>query len=275
MTRPPGQASKKPARPAASSGRAEPATVEAAAPAATSGVAARARLRRALHPRATRAQLAAALLLALVGFGAAVQARSTRTAGLSGLRQTDLVRILDDTSQRTARLQAEQAELEQSRARIGAGASDRDAALRDARKRAEVLGILAGTLPAQGPGIELAIPDPQSRVDAATVLDTVEELRDAGAEAMTIGGVRLVASSAFVDAGAGRLRIDGVVLAPPYLLRAIGDPAALASALKIPGGVLETLLQEGSTAILTDRQSMTLPVRTSAAATPSPTSLPS
>ena len=55
-----------------------------------------------------------------------------------------------------------------------------------------MLGILAGTKPAEGPGISLRIDDPRSQVDAAQVLDTIEELRDAGAEAIQLGNVRVM-----------------------------------------------------------------------------------
>jgi len=85
-------------------------------------------------------------------------------------------------------------------------------------------------------------------VDAAELLDTVQELRDAGAEAIQIGTVRVVASTSFVDPdpGTGGVVVDGTTLTAPFLFSAIGDPATLATALDIPGGVLETLRQDGA-----------------------------
>ena len=234
----------------------------------------RARLRSALHPRATRAQLVAALLCGVLGFAAAVQVRSTQDEELSGLRQTDLVRILDDVSERTARLQGEARELEDARDLVSG--SDRLAALQEARDRARVLGILAGTLPARGPGIELTITDPDSQVGSDVLLDTLQELRDAGAEAIEVshvGGpaVRVVASTAFVDvgepgSGAG-VEVDGTTLPAPYRFRVIGDPATLATALDIPGGVLEVLDQRGAQGVVTEQPSVEI---TSLRATPSP-----
>ena len=170
----------------------------------------RARLRSALHPRATRAQVVAALLCGVLGFAAAVnlpwmvQVRSTKDEGLSGLRQTDLVRILDDVSERSARLQTEARELQETRDRVTG--DDDQAALQEARDRTRVLGILAGTLPARGPGIQLTITDPEGQVGADVLIDTLQELRDAGAEAVEISSVdgpavRVVASTSFVEAG--------------------------------------------------------------------------
>nr|WP_231134626.1 DUF881 domain-containing protein [Motilibacter deserti] len=195
-----------------------------------------------------RRQIAIAALLALVGFAGAVQARTTHDAGLTGLRQADLVRILDDVDERAARLRAEERELEESYEQLASGSGGSGAAIEDAQRRADVLGILAGTLPAQGPGIELRIPDPGGAVPASQLLDAVQELRDAGAEAMQLGDVRVVASTAFLDASddsGPAVSVDGVRVEPPYQLRAIGDPDALESALGIPGGVLESLQAAG------------------------------
>jgi uncharacterized protein YlxW (UPF0749 family) len=223
----------------------------------------RARLRSALHPRATRAQVVAALLCGVLGFAAAVQVRSTQDAGLSGLRQTDLVRILDDVSERSARLQAEARELEETRDRVTG--DDDQAALQEARDRARVLGILAGTLPARGPGIRLTITDPEGQVGSDVLIDTLQELRDAGAEAVEISSVdgpavRVVASTSFVDAGepgsGAGVEVDGTVLRPPYRFVVIGEPGTLATALEIPGGVLEVLDQRGAQGVVTQEQAV-------------------
>ena len=234
----------------------------------------RARFRSALHPRATRAQAVAAVLCGLLGFAAAVQIRSTQDAGLSGLRQTDLVRILDDVSEREARLQAEARELEDTRDRVSG--NDSLAALEEARDRARVLGILAGTLPARGPGIQLTITDPDREVGASVLLDTLQELRDAGAEAIevsTVGGpaVRVVASTSFVDAGGPEdgsgVEVDGTVLEAPYQFSVVGESRTLAAALDIPGGVLDVLAQRGAQGVVTQEQTVVI---SSLRATPSP-----
>ena len=223
----------------------------------------RARLRSALHPRATRAQVVAALLCGVLGFAAAVQVRSTQDAGLSGLRQTDLVRILDDVSERSARLQHEARELQETRDRVTG--DDAQAALQEARDRTRVLGILAGTLPARGPGIQLTITDPDGQVGSDVLIDTLQELRDAGAEAVEISSVdgpavRVVASTSFVDAGepgsGAGVEVDGTVLRPPYRFVVIGEPGTLATALEIPGGVLEVLDQRGAQGVVTQEQSV-------------------
>jgi hypothetical protein len=59
---------------------------------------------------------------------------------LSSLRQSDLIRILDDVTERSARLQAETRELERTRDRLRSSSDGRRTALEETRKRAETLG---------------------------------------------------------------------------------------------------------------------------------------
>ncbi len=192
-------------------------------------------------------------LLALLGFGLAVGVRAARRpAALTSARSEDLVRLLDDLDAQRQRLREQLASLEQSRARL-AGASGQAAVLAEARTRAGQLGVLAGTVPAHGPGVLLTITDPQAAVRADVIVDVIQELRDAGAEAIDISGVRLGLNSFVLDAP-GTIVVDGRSLSPPYRVSAIGDPATLAPALRIPGGVVDTVASRpGAAATIENR----------------------
>ena len=101
--------------------------------------------------RRRRFDLVVALLLTGLGFAVVVQVRSTRTDGLlTSARQEDLVQILDDLSNRSDRLRQEVASLSASRERLTSGTGAREAALADARRRTQLLGVLAGTSPNGG-----------------------------------------------------------------------------------------------------------------------------
>jgi cell division protein FtsB len=101
------------------------------------------------------------LLLALLGFTLAVQLRSNdQDAGLATARQEDLVGILSDLEARDQRLQQEINALEESQRQLTSGVAGRQAALAEAEKRADELGLLSGTLPARGPGLKISI-DPR------------------------------------------------------------------------------------------------------------------
>jgi uncharacterized protein YlxW (UPF0749 family) len=195
------------------------------------------------------------LLLGLLGFALVVQLRSNATdPELAASRPEDLVRILSDLEARQDRLRGEIAALEDSQRQLASGAQGREAALEEARRRADQLGILAGTLPAQGSGLQISFVPGKDGIPAATVLDAVEELRGAGAEAMQIVGaggpaVRIVASTYFADARDG-LVVDGAHLAAPYTLVVIGGPQTMHTALNIPGGVVDTVRQRGGNVIV-------------------------
>ncbi len=187
-----------------------------------------------------RLRVVGMLLLALLGFGLAASVRSQRTASeLATARPNDLVRILDELDSRASLLRTQIADLQATRSRLSGSGADA-AALAEARKRTQDLGILAGTVAAHGPGIELTISDAQRSVGAEVLVDAVEELRDAGAETLEVAGVRMGATSWIEDTNTG-LSVDGHVAAPPYLIRAIGDPATMQKALQIPGGVVDTV----------------------------------
>lgn len=188
-----------------------------------------------------RAPWLIALTAGVLGFALVVQVQQTRTtSGLPAAREEDLVRILDDLTSRSERLRSDIAELERTRDRISGGVDEGAAALAEARRRADVLGILAGTLPARGPGIVLTITDPERTIRAEELLDALQELRDAGAEAIELNGTRLVAASWFTG-GEGAVTVEGRPLTPPYVFTAIGDPRTIAAAMDIPGGVIDVV----------------------------------
>lgn len=204
------------------------------------------RLRRGVGRRPGRYQVLGAVLLFLLGLAVVAQARQTSEEGLSSLRETELVRLLDGVSERRERLDEEAAELAAQRQALLTSSDASAEAERAARERLDVYSVLAGTAAAQGPGITMVVRDDDGSVDAAFLLDALQELRDAGAEAVQIGEVRVVASTSFVDApGGDGIAIDGTVVTSPFTVRAIGDPDVIEPALRIPGGVVPRLERAG------------------------------
>ncbi|GAA4928490.1 DUF881 domain-containing protein [Streptomyces coeruleoprunus] len=202
-------------------------------------------------PRVSRAQLVVALLLFGLGLGLAIQVRSTSDEGaLRGARQEDLVRILDELDDRSQRLEDERTRLEAQRRELENSSNQAEEARKQTQERERQLGILAGTVAAEGPGITLAIDDPVSAVEPDKLLDTIQELRAAGAEAIQVNGVRVVADTYF-SGEAGAIEVDGQKVGAPYLFKVIGKPQDLEPALNIPGGIVQTLEKEQATATVT------------------------
>ncbi|MFG3556579.1 DUF881 domain-containing protein [Micromonospora sp. NPDC047557] len=202
-----------------------------------------------------------AALLALLGFTLVVQLRTTSTdPTLGATRQEDLVRILSDLDARENRLQQDIRALEESQRQLASGAQGRQAALDEATRRADELGILAGTLPAVGPGLTVQFSSNGVKpITADRVLDAVQELRGAGAEAMQISGgdratVRVIASTYFLNGDDGSLMVEGRRLTGPYTITVIGDPATMRTALNIPGGVVASVRGDGGNVTFGERE---------------------
>ncbi|MFF0093126.1 DUF881 domain-containing protein [Streptomyces canus] len=222
---------------------------EAETTASEPGLTGRQRLVQGLWPpRATRAQLIVAVLLFGLGFGLAVQVASNSDgdSALRGARQEDLVRILDELGDRTQRLQDEKQGLENQRDELENSSDQAEEARKQTVEKERQLGILAGTVAAQGPGITMTIDDTKGTVEADMLLDAIQELRAAGAEAIQVNGVRVVANTFLSDSDKS-VSVDGNKITAPFRFKVIGNPQDLEPALNIPGGVVQTLEKEQAT----------------------------
>jgi uncharacterized protein YlxW (UPF0749 family) len=199
------------------------------------------RLRNAVV-RPSRRQLVVATLLAVLGFAFVVQVRDTAANDTyAGLRESELVEVLDGLTGTAERARREVDRLEARRDELADENQARFAALDEAEQRVRTLNIIAGLVPVTGPGIRMTINESSTRVNVGSLLDTVQELRTAGAEAMELNNsIRLGADSSF-DNGVGGIEVDGQLLEPPYILEVIGDPHVLRTALEFSTGPIETL----------------------------------
>jgi uncharacterized protein YlxW (UPF0749 family) len=209
--------------------------------------------------RRRRDPLAAALigvLTLLLGFAFAVQVRSADDEQqLAGAREEDLVRILDDLNAQEERLRAQLADQRAQLGDLTDSDSRSEAALEAARERAEAIGILNGTVAAEGPGLQMVIRDPEQAIRVADVLDAIQELRGAGAETMQIDGIRIGVSSA-ITGEPGDLMIDGRPITAPYEFLVIGDPQAMETAMNIPGGVVQDMTRLGGSVTIEQSDSV-------------------
>ena len=178
--------------------------------------------------RPGRRQLVVALLLAVVGFAAVVQVRTTDVDdSYSTLREQDLIDVLSGLAGTSQRARSEIDRLEQDKRDLQSDSRRLGAALEQAQQQVDTLNILAGLVPVTGPGVRITITEQTGPVDIDSVLDTVEELRSAGAEAMQFNGeVRVVAQTSLEDA-VGGFAVDGTLVTSPYVIDVIGDPHTL------------------------------------------------
>ena len=192
--------------------------------------------------RGVTARAAVAVACALLGFVLVAQVRATEQVGdrLVLEREEDLARILAELSGQSDRLQSEITDLRLTLLDFESTAEREELALRTLQRRYDDLRILTGTTAVEGDGVALTIEDPNRLVTHELLVDTVQELRDAGAEAIAINDVRLIASSAFTTRN-DRLLLDRRPIGPPYRITAIGSGDTIVKALGIPGGAMDTL----------------------------------
>jgi uncharacterized protein YlxW (UPF0749 family) len=209
----------------------------------------------------SRGQVAVALACALLGFVLVAQVRSAEGVGerLAVEREEDLARILSELTAQSDRLQSEITDLRLTLVEFETSVEAEEIALRSLERRFDDLRVLIGAVPADGEGIVFTIDDPERSVTQDLLVDAVQELRDAGAEAVAVNGVRLVASSAFSTRNE-RVLLDGQPLTPPYRLAAIGPAETMARALAIPGGAIDALqVAPGVVADVENRPDLSIP----------------
>jgi len=193
----------------------------------------------------------ALILCLLLGVAIATQVHQTNTGdSLDTARPADLLVLLDSLRQREATLSTEVAELQRSLNALHASGSSDQAAIQNAQSRLAALSILIGTVGATGPGVTVRIEDPGPGVAPQAMLDVLDELRAAGAEAIQISdghqAVRTGVDTWIVGAP-GALTVDAKTLMSPYSVIAIGDPPTLAAAMNIPGGAVDSVKRVGGT----------------------------
>jgi uncharacterized protein YlxW (UPF0749 family) len=204
------------------------------------------------------ASLVAGTLFAVLGWmvvaGAIAQGSDE---ALANARPDELVQILDSLDAENDRLEQEKRRLAAEVASLTSGSDA--AALAQARNRQESLEVLAGTTSVRGPGVRIVFRDPDGGVDAAQMLDTVQELRDAGAESIEVSERRVVVNTWFAnppDPGTPAILVSGDLRRSPYTILAIGNPETLATAMEIPGGVADSVRTAGAQFEMEQRETL-------------------
>ena len=169
--------------------------------------------------RQPRSQIALAALALLLGFLLVVQVRAQQAGtGLEAQSSQDLTLLIANLTTRSDSLRAELADLQRQLDAMSAARARGETSVGQLRVDLERVRVWAGLEPAAGPGVRIAIGGP---VPAVAIADVVNELRNVGAEAIAIDGVRVVAGSA-IAGPVGGLSIDNTPLARPVEIIAIG-----------------------------------------------------
>ncbi len=186
-----------------------------------------------------KANIIIAFVFVVLGFMLTVQFKTTEHQ-----RNVRIERV-EDLSERLRTVEAEKNQLKKELLDLQKHSAN---IISDAEL--ERLHLLAGTSEVYGPGLEIILDDSTSAkkigenpnlyiVHDEDLLRILNELRAAGAEAIAVNEQRIGAMSELRCAGP-TVSINNVRSAPPYVIKAVGDPKTMASALRLRGGVVDT-----------------------------------
>lgn len=183
-------------------------------------------------------QLSITMVCVVLGVMLAIQFRTTE-----GIRSTLPYQRAEDLTQRIMQVEKERDTLTEQLHSLRQSSGG---------ETAETVRMGAGLVPLTGAGVIITVDDTKPAVPPSSknpslfllkdedLLKILNELRAAGAEAIAINNQRLVASSEIRTAGT-LLSVNNTNISTPIEIKAIGHPATLENALKMRGGVIETL----------------------------------
>lgn len=208
------------------------------------------------------------VLALTIGFVLAVQLRTTAGADQGGLvplaKAQGYAAELKQVQDEKEAVVQELVELEERMNSIEGEKAEEDAFLSGLVSDLDKYKLSAGVVDVEGPGILVTIKDPTNvdeyQQDFSTImynyellLSLVNKLKEAGAEAISINEQRIVATTEISMAG-NNVNINGTPTAPPYYVKAIGNPDTLHDAITIRGGIVETMKMKFNLIVSADRK---------------------
>jgi len=201
-----------------------------------------------MHSR--KAQLSLFVVAVIIGVLLVGQLRSqARPTEISSLSAQDLSLLIDTLSSRNRELRSGLADIREQLREYRVSGPQSLSAVEVGREDLRRILAFSGSLRVDGQGIAVTV---EGSLDAIALNDLINEMRNAGAEAIAVDAIRSTAASV-AEQGPRSLVIDGVDVGGRFIMRAIGSPDGLQSALERPGGII-TQLEQFINATITIRQ---------------------
>lgn len=166
----------------------------------------------------------------------------------------------DNTSNDLANAQKELEKVRQAATQNDASAEAKERELKENN-------MILGNTDVTGEGVEIVLADAvniSSSLSASDqiihygdIQDVVNELRNAGAEAIEVNGQRIVNTSAITCEG-NIIKINGERIGSPFTIKAIGSKDLLYGALERAGSILDWIRNAGNTATVTKKDNITI-----------------
>jgi uncharacterized protein YlxW (UPF0749 family) len=190
--------------------------------------------------RSWLAQISLFAVALLVGVLLVGQLRSqSRPTEISTLSAQELSQLVDQLSTRNRELRSALSDLRETVRQYSEAGTQGQSAIDVTREDLRRVAAFGGLAPVQGQGVVLQV---NGDLDAIALNDLLNELRNAGAEALAVDQIRITNRSVAVQ-GPVSLLIDGKQVGRAFTLSAIGSPDGLLSTMERPGGIIAQLQQ--------------------------------
>lgn len=188
--------------------------------------------------RDRRSQLSLTAVAFVLGLLVVVQLRGqTGGSALQGLSAQNLTTLVASLNAANDRLRSEVSTLQNQLDELRADRATGTTSVGQLQSDLGRIRAWSGLDPVAGRGVEIVV---SGEIDAAAAADLLNELRNAGAEAIAVEDIRVVARTT-VSGVPGALDLDGFLLRDPFTIRAIGRPETLVGSLTRVGGIIAEL----------------------------------
>ena len=208
-----------------------------------------------------------ALALFIFSFVIAAQLNTVGNTNIisEGMREAELLRELQNLKEEHEALKESYEESQEIVEEYKSSSSSNDALIASMKSELEKANVLAGLADVRGEGVVITLKDStdtEISIEAGLVHDTdltaiVTELKAAGAEAISINGQRVIATTAIRCVGP-TIQVNSVKVASPFYIKAIGNSKYLESALNIKNGVVDSLKSYGIEVEIETNDSITI-----------------
>jgi uncharacterized protein YlxW (UPF0749 family) len=184
------------------------------------------------------AQLSLVVVAMLIGVLGVGQLNSqARPSEITSLSAQELSTLIETLIARNRELRTGLADIREQLREYEVAGPQGQSALQVSREDLRRITAFGGLAPVNGQGIVMTV---EGDLDAIALNDLVNELRNAGAEAIAVDAVRITARSVAIE-GPRSLQVDGVDVGRSFTMQAIGSPDGLLNAMQRPGGIISQL----------------------------------
>ena len=213
-------------------------------------------------------QIAVAVVCMVLGVMVSVQFRTVKqgVGPVSEYRARELAAQLKKVREENVKLQNVKNDYESKIKEFEDTASQGSLYAKILKEELDQARILAGIEDVEGPGITVVVDDLKFSekvnyplISYSMLLELLNELNAAGAEAVSINEQRIISTSEIRQIGGIHININTVSFAPPFVFKAIGDPKTLEAALRLREGIAEKLENSGVAVTITQEQLIKIP----------------